>query len=101
MYGRVIQSSGPFSKLNYFSYVTETDGKWRNLAQTLAGFGQLDHVHRRRAAALPTRPHFSDASSFQIGVSRGRTSLSLHVSMSEAIVAQCSAPPSDPANNAF
>ena len=27
---------------------------------------------RRRAAALPARPHFSDASSFQIGVSRGR-----------------------------
>jgi hypothetical protein len=31
----------------------------------------------------------------------GSTSFSLQVSISEAMVAQCSAPPSDPANRAF
>jgi hypothetical protein len=34
--------------------------------------GQLDHMHRRRVAPFLHDRHFSAASSFQIGVSRGR-----------------------------
>jgi hypothetical protein len=35
------------------------------------------------------------------GYPRGSTSFNLQVSVSEATVAQCSAPPSEPANSAF